>query len=37
MEKDELDDAIDTWHENSGEETLYEFLGMTLEEYKLWL
>jgi hypothetical protein len=34
---EDIDDFIDTWHENPGMEELYEFLGMTAEEYSLWL
>ncbi|MEW6237245.1 MAG: hypothetical protein AB1656_17820 [Candidatus Omnitrophota bacterium] len=35
---DEIDDYIDAWREDeSGEEELYEFLGMTKEEYSLWV
>jgi hypothetical protein len=34
---DEIDDFVDAWHEDSGEEELDEFLGMTPEEYSLWI
>ena len=34
---DEIDDFVDAWHEGTGEGELHEFLGMTLEEYSLWL
>jgi hypothetical protein len=33
-----LDDLIDAWHDGDGQnQTLWEYLGMTLEEYKAWL
>lgn len=34
---EEIDDYVDAWHEGSGEKELHEFLGMTWEEYSLWL
>lgn len=35
---DEIDDYIDQWHEGEGEDLeLHEFLGMSEEEYNLWL
>lgn len=34
---DEIDDYIDHWHENPGSVQLHEFLGMTWEEYSLWV
>jgi hypothetical protein len=36
---DEVDDYIDEWHDNSTSEDveLYEYLGMTLLEYSLWI
>lgn len=34
---DEIDDFIDAWHEGSSKEELHEFLGMTLQEYTLWV
>jgi len=34
---DDIDDFIDSWHENSGAQELFEYLGMTKEEYALWL
>lgn len=34
---DEIDDFIDTWHANPGGKEIYEFLGMSKEEYSLWL
>ena len=35
---DEIDDYIDKWHdEYHGNLKLYEYLGMTQEEYNQWL
>ncbi|MDO7360404.1 MULTISPECIES: hypothetical protein [Acinetobacter] len=35
---DEIDDYIDKWHDGEGENLeLFEFLGMTADEYELWL
>ena len=34
---DEIDDCIDAWHERSGGAELFEFLGMTRDEYAAWL
>lgn len=33
----EIDDYIELWHESDTEETIYEFLGMTLCEYSCWV
>lgn len=37
--RDDMDDFIDAWHDAGDEETrpLTEFLGMTEEEYSVWL
>jgi hypothetical protein len=32
-----IDDDIDAWHEKPGRKKLFDFLGMTREEYALWL
>ena len=32
----DIDDYIDQWHDSDDESTLYEFLGMTKEEYSLF-
>lgn len=32
-EYQDIDDYIDLWHEREGEEELYQFLGMTKDEY----
>ena len=34
---EDIDDFIDEWHEGEGDEDLHEFLGMSWEEYDLWV
>jgi hypothetical protein len=35
---DEIDDFVDLWHEDEAiTEPLHDFLGMTAEEYSLWV
>ena len=34
---DDIDDFIDSWHEGSSAQEIYQFLGMSLEEYSLWI
>jgi len=34
---DNIDDFIERWHANPGESELHDYLGMTEEEYALWL
>ncbi len=34
---DEIDDFVDLWHEGESQEPLSEFLGLTPEEYALWV
>jgi len=34
---EEIDDFVDTWHESKNKIPLHEFLGMTWEEYALWV
>lgn len=34
---DEIDDYIDRWHDSDEKRTLIEFLGMTEEEYSLFM
>jgi hypothetical protein len=34
---DEIDNAIDHWHDGDSPLELYEFLGMTLDEYAKWI
>ena len=34
---EDIDDFIDAWHENSGGMEIFEYLGMTKDEYALWL
>lgn len=33
----EIDDFVERWHGGDGTGELHEFLGMSLEEYTLWL
>jgi len=32
-----IGDFVNTWHKSTSDKELYEFLGMTKEEYKLWV
>jgi hypothetical protein len=32
-----IDDYVDQWHANPDGQEIYEFLGMSREEYALWL
>ena len=34
---DEIDDFVDRWHESAGAIPLNEFLGLTRDEYALWV
>ncbi len=34
---EDIDDFVDQWHNSPGNQQLYEYLGMTEEEYSLWL
>src|SRR6266850_6353241 len=34
---EDIDDYVDCWHNNSGGKLLHEFLGMSEDEYSLWL
>lgn len=34
---DQIDDYIDEWHDGDYDVEIYEFLGMTQEEYRLWV
>lgn len=34
---DEIDDFIEHWHRSGGDEPLHGFLGLTEQEYSLWL
>jgi hypothetical protein len=34
---DEIDDFVDRWHANPDDMELYDYLGMTTEEYSLWV
>ena len=37
VRQDQVDDFVDRWHEAPGGRELHDFLGMTTEEYSLWL
>ncbi|SPF42545.1 hypothetical protein SBF1_2630003 [Candidatus Desulfosporosinus infrequens] len=32
-----INDYINEWHESTSEETLYEYLGLTREQYVQWV
>lgn len=34
---EEIDDYVDLWHEGDSTESLHSFLGMTEDEYGLWM
>jgi hypothetical protein len=34
---DDIDDYIDIWHDGDDPRELHEFLGMTWDEYRLWV
>lgn len=34
---EDIDDYIDIWHESDSDDELFEFLGMTREEYAIWV
>lgn len=34
---DEIDDFVEAWHDGENEGELHDFLGMTLEEFTLWV
>ncbi|WMX57434.1 hypothetical protein [Peribacillus sp. R9-11] len=34
---EDIDEYIEEWHESETEEEIYDFLGMTLEEYGIWV
>ncbi|TGX53609.1 hypothetical protein E5A73_12355 [Sphingomonas gei] len=33
---DEIEDFVEAWHASASMEEIYEFLGMSFEEYSLW-
>lgn len=35
--QDEIEDYIEEWHESGSSEEIYEFLGMTEDEYAIWV
>ncbi|NVD69249.1 hypothetical protein HUX88_01585 [Duganella sp. BJB1802] len=34
---EDIDDFIELWHQNPGKQPLHEYLGMTRNEYALWI
>lgn len=34
---EDIDDYVDAWHTGSGDEPIYQFLGLSPDEYSLWL
>ena len=34
---DDIEDSIDEWHESESELEIYEYLGMTQQEYRMWV
>jgi hypothetical protein len=34
---EDIDNFIDQWHDNPGNQTLHDFLGMTRDEYAQWI
>ncbi len=34
---DDIDDFIDSWHEEDSDQPLHRYLGMTRSEYSLWV
>ena len=34
---EEIDDFVDAWHDGDSSEPIYDYLGMTRDEYGLWV
>ncbi len=34
---EEIDDFVDQWHESDSNEPIFMYLGMTQQEYRLWV
>lgn len=34
---DEIEDYVEAWHNSSSDKQVHEYLGMTFEEYSLWV
>lgn len=34
---DDIDDVIDRWHDSDSDDEIYEYLGMTKQEYRMWV
>jgi hypothetical protein len=37
MNREELDDLVDKWHDSDTKVSLHEYLGMSREEYSVWV
>jgi len=37
MNRGQLEDLVDKWHDSESKLSLHEFLGMTSEEYSVWV
>ena len=37
VSEEDIHDFIDIWHEDDTTQTLFEFLGMTWDEYAMWV
>lgn len=34
---EDIDDYIDIWHNDNSKDTIYDFLGMSQKEYRMWV
>jgi hypothetical protein len=34
---EDIDDFVDAWHQDPGKKEIFEYLGMTRQEYSIWL
>lgn len=34
---DEINDFVEAWHESNAENEIYQYLGMSFDEYSLWV
>jgi hypothetical protein len=34
---EEINDYVDEWHESDSDESIYDYLGMSQQEYRLWV
>lgn len=37
VNENDIDEYINEWHNSLNQESIYDFLGMTLDEYARWL